>query len=71
VDLKTRGGWFVAKPSLKSALVAAGLPESPPVSPPDGRSISSREIGLLAALGAFVGVLIMLARRRSQSAHAA
>src|SRR5262245_18745919 len=36
----TRGGWFVAKPSLKSALVAAGLPSSPPVSAPDGRAIS-------------------------------
>ena len=27
---RTHGGWFVAGPALKAALVAAGLPESPP-----------------------------------------
>jgi hypothetical protein len=27
---RTHGGWFVAGPGLKAALVAAGLPESPP-----------------------------------------
>src|SRR6476661_3173554 len=34
----THGGWFVAGPGLKVALVAAGLPESPPPPQPDRKS---------------------------------
>jgi hypothetical protein len=29
---RTHGGWFVSGPALKATLVAAGLPESPPIS---------------------------------------
>jgi hypothetical protein len=32
VGQRTHGGWFVAGPGLKAALVTAGLPKSPPVS---------------------------------------
>jgi hypothetical protein len=47
---RTRGGWYVASRTLKSSLVAAGLPA---VSPADGggSDLPWTVIGVLAALG--------------------
>jgi hypothetical protein len=56
---RTHGGWFVAGPGLKATLVAAGLPESPPVS--GGGSFPWAWTGA----GAFaVALLLLLALRR-------
>ena len=66
----THGGWFVAAPSLKRMLVAAGLPESPPAGGA-GDPFPWRVIALLAALGVLVvGALGVRLRRRSQPAPA-
>jgi hypothetical protein len=71
LDQETRGGWFVAKQSLKRRLVAAGLPESAPTGGGDG-SIPWPAVVLLAALGALVvATLGFRLRRRSQPAPAA
>jgi hypothetical protein len=56
----THGGWFVAGPGLKAALVAAGLPESPPPADSGGSFPWAWMVaGVLA-----VAVLLALALRR-------
>ena len=61
----THGGWFVAGPGLKAALVAAGLPESPPPAA-SGRSFPW---AWLAAGVLAVVVLLALVLRRRRSAR--
>jgi hypothetical protein len=57
------GGWFVAGPGLKAALVAAGLPESPPPAASGG---SFPWAWMLAGVLAVVVLLaLVLSRRRS------
>lgn len=60
-DHRTHGGWFVAGPGLKAALVAAGLPESPTA--PSGGSIPWTwiAVGVLAAVALLA---LALSRRR-------
>jgi hypothetical protein len=55
---RTHGGWFVAGPGLKSALLASGLPESPPT------SSASFPLAWTGAGVAAVVVLLVLAWRR-------
>ena len=61
----THGGWFVAGPGLKAALVAAGLPESPPPAASGG----SFPWAWLAAGVLAVVVLLALVLRRRRSAR--
>jgi hypothetical protein len=56
----THGGWFVSGPGLKTTLVGAGLPESPPVS-----SRSFPWAWAAAAAVAVVVLLVLIMRRRS------
>jgi len=56
---RTYGGWFVAGPGLKAALLAAGLPESPPVS-----SASFPWTWTGAGVAAVVVLLVLAWRRR-------
>jgi hypothetical protein len=66
---KTYGGWFVASPQLKHALVAAGLPPNPPGG--DGSPFPWTVVGALLAVGAvFAGaaVVVVLVRRRPHPA---
>ena len=58
---RTHGGWFISGPGLKATLVAAGLPESPPVS--DGGSFPWAWTGVAAV--AVVVLLVVMVRRRS------
>lgn len=70
LDQETRGGWFVAKQSLKRRLIAAGLPETAPTGGEDG-SFPWPTVALLAALAALVvAALGLRLRRRSQPAPA-
>jgi hypothetical protein len=57
----THGGWFVASPGLKAALVAAGLPESPPPAASGG---SFPWAWMLAGVLAVVVLLALVLRRR-------
>ena len=57
----THGGWFVAGPGLKAALVAAGLPESPPPAASGG---SFPWAWLAAGVLAVVVLLALVLRRR-------
>lgn len=59
-DMRTHGGWFVAEPGLKRALVKAGLPASPPAS---GGSFPWAWTSAGAA--AAVVLLVLAMRRRS------
>jgi len=58
---RTHGGWFISGPGLKATLVAAGLPQSPPVS--DGGSFPWAWTGVAAV--AVVVLLVVMVRRRS------
>ncbi|HMJ01071.1 MAG TPA: hypothetical protein VK488_14640 [Gaiellaceae bacterium] len=70
--MKTHGGWFQADPQLKTTLVSAGLPASPPSSSTGGSS--SFPTGLV---GVLLGALLLAAattvvvRRRARPAAAA
>lgn len=68
---RTRGGWYVAAtPFLKDALVAAGLPRTPPDAT-DGSPFPWRFVGALVSVGlilAIGAVVAMLLRRRPQTA---
>jgi hypothetical protein len=59
-ESRTHGGWFVSGPGLKTMLVAAGLPESPPVS---GSSFPWAWTGVGAVI--VVVLLVLMGRRRS------
>jgi hypothetical protein len=59
-DNRTYGGWFVSTAELKTALVEAGLPESPPAS--GSRSFPWTWSG--AGVIAFVLLLFLALRRR-------
>jgi hypothetical protein len=59
------GGWFVAGPGLKAALVAAGLPQSPPPAASGGSFPWAWTVGGLLA----VVVLLALVLRRLRSAR--
>jgi MYXO-CTERM domain-containing protein len=71
-DMEARGGWYVAGPALKDALVNAGLPKTAPATPTSDDSVFST--GLLSL---FAAVLLLLAaaafvlRRRTRPAPAA
>ena len=63
----TAGGWWIANPSLKDALVAVGLPKSAPTIGEDGSRapwVAVTVAAVAACLGVFL-VLILRARRRS------
>jgi hypothetical protein len=67
---ETRGGWFVAEPSLRRMLVTAGLPATPPAVG-GGEPFPWPVVALLAALGALVVAMLgVRLRRRSQPAPA-
>jgi hypothetical protein len=72
VDMETRGGWYVAKPTLKDALVKAGLPKTAPaVQASDSGFLST---GLLSLFAAVLLVLLAAAfalRRRARPVPAA
>ena len=58
VDMRTHGGWFVADPALKTALVKAGLPQSPPGSGGGSFPWAWTGAGIVAAI-----LLLLLALR--------
>jgi hypothetical protein len=63
---RTVGGWYVGADSLRDALLAAGLPESPPAGP-DGDGFPWPVAGALSALAAALAAVLgaaVLARRR-------
>jgi len=60
---RTHGGWFVSSAELKTALVEAGLPESPPASS-GGGSFPWAWTGA----GAFAAVLLLLLALRRRGA---
>ena len=59
---RTHGGWFVANPALKTTLVAAGLPKSPPAAEASGGSFPW--VWVLAGVFAVVVLLALVLRRR-------
>jgi hypothetical protein len=68
---KTAGGWFQGGPVLEEALVAAGLPESPPTAPTDdGSPVPWSVVALVGVLGIAlaVGAGAALQRRRPHPA---
>ena len=60
---RTHGGWFISGPALKATLVAAGLPESPPVS--DSGSFPWGWTGAGVVVVAVVVFMIFIVRRRN------
>jgi hypothetical protein len=72
-DQKTHGGWFIGSPTLKTTLVAAGLPESAPTGSGGGSrfeaSTDAWPIALVALLA--LGGLALLVRRRPRLTPAA
>ena len=69
---KTVGGWYVASTTLKDDLVAAGLPESPPVAG-DRSEVPWTVAGVVAAAVAALavaGVAVLRIRRRPGPATA-
>jgi hypothetical protein len=63
----TVGGWWIANPSLKDALVAVGLPE---IAPTAGGASDATPWGLVSGVAlagslAVLGVLLLHSRRRS------
>jgi hypothetical protein len=68
---RTVGGWYVAGPTLKDDLVAAGLrATAPPVADGAGREIPWEAFGVLALLVALagLGLVVVRSRRRSDAA---
>lgn len=61
---RTHGGWFVAGPGLKAALVTAGLPKSPPPPPQPASDGSFPWAWLGAGVLAVVVLLALVLRRR-------
>ena len=69
---RTRGGWFVASNTLKSDLVAAGLPAAPPSGGGDS-DVPWTLVGVLAGLAASAAIAAWTAlrvRRRLRAAPA-
>jgi hypothetical protein len=59
---RTHGGWFIANPGLKTTLVAAGLPKSPPTTASGGSfPWAWMAAGIIAVL---VLLALVLSRRR-------
>jgi hypothetical protein len=63
---RTRGGWFVSFPQLKSELVAAGLPAAP-TSGSGGGSDWPALVGIGLGVAALAAVAVVLVRRRGYS----
>jgi hypothetical protein len=64
---RTHGGWFGAPQHLRSTLVSAGLPKSPPSTPSDGGSGWLRWVAItitVAAALALLAVVTLVALRR-------
>lgn len=59
---RTHGGWFVSGPGLKTTLVAAGLPESPPPQPGAAFPWTWTTAGAVAVVVLLVALVL---RRRS------
>jgi hypothetical protein len=71
-DMETRGGWYVAGPALKEALVDAGLPRTAPsASPSDGSFVSTEVVSLIAAALFVMAATAFLLRRRTRPAATA
>jgi hypothetical protein len=73
-DAETTGGWYPATSGLKAALVAAGLPVSPPraSSPaPDGRSVPTMTVALVGGLLLLAAIAFLLRRRLRPAARMA
>jgi hypothetical protein len=65
---ETRGGWYVATDTLRTMLVAAGLPESPPSVGGDDDSGWWPAAGVVAvAAGGVLLALVVFLRRRPQT----
>jgi len=72
--IKTHGGWFVADPSLKATLVAAGLPVSAPTSSAsdDTAFFSAELLSMMAAAALLLAATaVIFLRRRERPAPAA
>lgn len=69
-DGQTHGGWFRADLRFMRPLVAAGLPEQAPASPPGDSSFPVDLVGLLAAALLLVTATTVLVRRRMRPAQA-
>lgn len=62
---RTKGGWFVSEAGLKRTLVQAGLPKSPPVTPPaSGRGSFPWTWTAVGAVGAVLLLLLVALRAR-------
>ena len=71
-SMKTRGGWFMADPSIKQTLVEAGLPTAPPSAAADdgGRSFPTTLVAVLGVALALAAGSVLLVRRRARPAAA-
>jgi hypothetical protein len=70
--METRGGWYVAGPALKTALVDAGLPSTAPsLSATDGSFVSTGLVSLIAAALFVMAATAFVVRRRTRPAAAA
>lgn len=69
---RTHGGWYVAPAALRSTLVAAGLPASPPSSAADGSVMAGVTAGAIsvAVMLAIAGLAFVALRRRPRGAPA-
>ena len=63
-DMRTHGGWFVSGVGLKSALVKAGLPKSPPPAPKTSGGGSFPWAWTVAGATAFVLLVVFALHRR-------
>jgi hypothetical protein len=71
-DMETRGGWYVAGPSLKETLVDAGLPRTAPSgSASDGSLVSTALVSLVAAALFVMAATALVLRRRTRPAATA
>jgi hypothetical protein len=69
--IKTRGGWFVADPSLKATLVAAGLPVNAPSgsASDDTAFFSAETLSMMAAAALLLAAAtVVFLRRRERPA---
>ena len=69
-DFTTRGGWYQAGPELKTTLVSAGLPASPPVGGSDDRSFPTVAVTTLVLMLLAITAGALLVRRRARPAAA-